>query len=156
VAIATFIEDIRLMGEGGFPMLFRRLFLWIYAFSLLTITGCSIDETNDQQTLALRRLGEDHSYQDFREITNQEKVHKVRSVLKEASWEQAKVEMERPADYRFVFEYRNSHIEAKPVLYEIWISPNEKQVELVKGEFEYVHLNEKESTIFLEVTRVDE
>jgi hypothetical protein len=140
------------MGEGGFTMFSRRLFLWIYAFSLFTIIGCSIDETKDQQTIAVQTLGENHTYEDFREITNQEQVQKVKRVMKEASWEHAKTEMVRPADYRFVFEYHNSHIEAKPILYEIWISPNEKQVELVKGEFKYVQLNEKESTFFLEIT----
>lgn len=59
--------------------------------------------------------------------------------------------MARPADYRFVFEYKDPWIEAKPVLYEIWVTPNQKQVELVKGDFNYVKFSEDNSSIFFQI-----
>ena len=58
-----------------------------------------------------------------------------------------------PADYRFVFQYKNPNIEAKAVLYELWISPNKDKVELVidADERKYVRLDNNKSAELFEI-----
>ena len=51
--------------------------------------------------------------------------------------------MSRPADYHFVFQFKNPKIEAKAVLYQIWISPNKDKVEIISGGNRYAQLEEK-------------
>jgi len=49
------------------------------------------------------------------------------------------------------FNLNNPKIEEKVVLYEIWISPNKDKAEVVKGDNEYVLLNEENSTDLFEI-----
>lgn len=51
--------------------------------------------------------------------------------------------MSRPADYHFIFQFKNPKIEAKAVLYQIWISPNKDTVEIISGGNRYAQLEEK-------------
>ncbi|WP_088043352.1 hypothetical protein [Bacillus sp. EAC] len=44
----------------------------------------------------------------------------------------------RPADYLFVFKFKNPDIKAKEILYRIWINPNKDRLEIHKGESQYV------------------
>ncbi len=89
------------------------------------IAGCLNQEQNiDVQ----KRTGDENNYEDFKIITNNEQVQKVRKIIDNIDWETAKVQMIRPADYRFAFQFKN---EAKAVLYELWISPNKDKVELI-------------------------
>lgn len=119
---------------------------------LFVITGCSSGIENEGQSIEVqKRIGDENKYEDFKEITDNKKVQKVKSILDKADWENAKVDMVRPADYRFGFQFKNPEIEAKAVLYEIWISPNIDKVEVVKGDNEYVQLNEENSTVLFEI-----
>lgn len=63
--------------------------------------------------------------------------------------------MARPADYRFVFQFKDPVIEAKAVLYELWKSPKKDKVELViDAESKYSQLNEEDSTVIFEIITV--
>ena len=119
---------------------------------VFVITGCSSGIENVEQNIKVqKRIGNENKYEDFKEITDNKKVQKVKSILDKADWEYAKVDMVRPADYRFGFQFKNPEIEVKAVLYEIWISPNIDKVEVVKGDNEYVQLNEENSTVLFEI-----
>ena len=60
--------------------------------------------------------------------------------------------MARPADYRFGFRFKNPDIEAKAVLYELWISPNKDKVELViDAESKYAQLDKNKSALLFEI-----
>jgi hypothetical protein len=60
--------------------------------------------------------------------------------------------MVRRSDYRFAFQFKNPNIEAKAVLYELWISPNSEQLELVIDiESKYVQLNKNKSSELFEI-----
>jgi len=50
-------------------------------------------------------VGEVH---DFKEITQQKQVTKAIDIVKNANWENAKVEMKRYADYQFQFQSNNN------------------------------------------------
>jgi hypothetical protein len=89
---------------------------------------------------------------DFKEIHTNETVQQVKGIVANIDWENAQVSMVRPPDYRFGFQYKNPNIEAKTVLYELWISPNKDKVELViEAESKYAQLDKKKSAILYEL-----
>ena len=51
--------------------------------------------------------------------------------------------MARPADYHFVFQFKNPKIEAKATLYQIWVIPNKDKIEIIAGNSQYVQLEGK-------------
>lgn len=120
---------------------------------LILVSGCVNGLNNeDQYIVAQKRIGEEHKYQDFNEITDNELVQKAKKILNKIDWEIAKVDMVRPADFRFIFQNKNPDIEAKAVLYELWVSPNNKKIELViDAESKYTQLNEKDSADLFEI-----
>ncbi|MET3196697.1 hypothetical protein ABID96_003665 [Bacillus sp. OAE603] len=112
------------------------------------ITGCSKQmEIKEQNIIVEKLIVKVNHYEDFKVVKNNEKVKMVREILSKADWEHAKVDMVRPADYRFIFQFKNPDTQAKAVLYELWISPNKDQVELViDAESKYVQLDKKSSS----------
>lgn len=123
-----------------------------YLFTLIVIisafiTGCSSQmESEEQNIIVEKRIAETNHYEDFKVIKNIEKVQQVREILAKADWEHATVNMARPADYRFKFEYKNSEQIAKAVSYELWISPNRDKVELaINASSQYVQLDKNSS-----------
>jgi hypothetical protein len=115
------------------------------------ISGCS-SIYEDQNIKVQKRFDNENNYKDFKELTNDEEVQKVKKILDRVDWENAKVDMVRRADYRFAFQFKNPNIEAKAVLYELWISPNNDQVELVIDiESKYVQLNKNKSAELFEL-----
>ncbi|MEH6938114.1 hypothetical protein V7056_09660 [Bacillus sp. JJ664] len=111
------------------------------------ITGCSNQTGSEEQNIIVeKRIAETKDYEEFKVVTNNDKVQQVREILDKADWEHAKVDMARIADYRFIFEFKNPEIQAKAVLHELWISPNQDQVELaINVSSEYVQLDKKSS-----------
>ena len=115
--------------------------------------GCSNAIENDEQKIEVqKRIGDENKYEDFKEITNNEQVQKVKEILDDIDWENAKVSMIHPPDYKFGFQFKNPKIEAKAVLYELWISPNKDKIELViDAESKYIQLNKKNSAELFEI-----
>jgi hypothetical protein len=117
------------------------------------LIGCSNDiEDRERSIKVQKRIGDENNYEDFKEITNNEQVKNVREILDDIDWENAQVSMVRPADYSFGFQYKNPKIEAKAVLYELWITPKKDQVELViDAEGKYAQLDKNKSAIIFEI-----
>lgn len=141
-------------------MIILKLFKYFIAFIGLIsifITGCSNEKQNIkvQKLISVVNEYEDSkviNYEDFKEITNNEQVQKVKEILDDIDWENAKVSMTSPPDYRFVFQYKNPKIEAKAALYELWISPNKEKVELViDAESKYIQLDKNKSAELFEI-----
>ncbi len=111
------------------------------------ITGCSNQIGSEEQNINVeKRIAETNHYEEFKVVTNNEKVQQVREILDKAEWVHAKVDMARIADYRFIFQFKNPEIQTKAVLHELWISPNKDQVELaINVSSEYVQLDKKSS-----------
>lgn len=86
-------------------------------------------------------------------MTDNNEVMQVKKILKDTTFENKKVEMSRPPDYQFVFQFKNPKIEAKALLYQIWISPNKGKVEIISGDNRYAQLEGKNAaTLFQIVT----
>jgi hypothetical protein len=134
-------------------MRLRNSFIVLIAIFLFIVTGCSNEIENEEQKIVVQqRIGDENQYEDYKEITNNEQIQAVKKILDNFDWENAKVSMVHPPDYRFVFQYKNPEIEAKAVLYELWISPNKDKVELVIDALnKYSQLSEENSAVLFEI-----
>lgn len=130
-----------------------KYFIAIIGIISIYLVGCSNAIENDEQKIEVqKRIGDENKYEDFKEITNNEQVQKVKEILDDIDWENAKVSMIHPPDYKFGFQFKNPKIEAKAVLYELWISPNKDKIELViDAESKYIQLNKKNSAELFEI-----
>ncbi|MCM3709723.1 hypothetical protein [Sporosarcina luteola] len=117
----------------------------------MLLVGCSNDLQNTEQSIVIeKRIGDENNYEDFREVTDNEQVQKLKEILKDVNWINAKAEMAYPPDYKFAFRYKNPNIEAKAVLYQLWITPNKDKVELI-GVNQYVKLDKGMSAELFEI-----
>lgn len=134
-------------------MILQKLKYLIAFIGIISVflVGCSAPSENDEQNIEVQKLM-DNDYQAFKEITHKKKVQKVKEIIRDIPWEKGKVNMARPADYRFGFQYKNPGITAKAVLYELWISPNKDKVELViDAESKYIQLDKNKSAELFEL-----
>ncbi|MFS1515107.1 hypothetical protein V1503_01130 [Bacillus sp. SCS-151] len=129
-----------------------------YIFAIIGVVsiflvGCSNLVENEEQYIEVqKRIVDENEYENFKEITNNEQVQKVKDILNDINWEIAQVNMQHPADYKFVFQFKNPDIETKVILYELWISPNKDKVELViEAVNKYVQLNKEKSAQLYEI-----
>ncbi|WP_274307450.1 hypothetical protein [Solibacillus daqui] len=128
----------------------RSIIIILLAFGM--ITGCSNEVVNEEQKIEVQiRVDDENNYEDFKEITDNDEVQKVKEIVFDIEWEKAKVQMEHPADYRFIFEYKNPNIEAKVASYNLWISPNNDIVEIVMEEDAYAKLSKENSSILIKI-----
>lgn len=111
------------------------------------IVGCT---SLERQKIEVQKTEEDGTYEDFKEITHPKEVKVVKQILHHADWEKRKVDMARLPDYEFIFQFVNSNTHAKAITYAVWIAPNKNTLEVVQGEQQYVHLNEKDSSTLFE------
>lgn len=130
----------------------RNLSVVFITIVIFIVTGCSNIIGNEDQTIKVQKSVND-TYEDLKVVTDNKQVRQVKKILNDAHFENKKVEMSRPADYHFIFQFKNPKIEAKAVLYQIWISPNKDKIEIIAGNSQYVQLEgENAATLFQIVT----
>ncbi|MDA1800544.1 hypothetical protein [Bacillus cereus group sp. BY6-1LC] len=130
----------------------RNVSVVFIAIVIFIVTGCSNIIGNEDQTIKVQKHV-DNKYEDLKVVTDNKQVRQVKKILNDAHFENKKVEMSRPADYHFIFQFKNPKIEAKAVLYQIWISPNKDKIEIIAGNSQYVQLEgENAATLFQIVT----
>jgi hypothetical protein len=134
-------------------MKFRNWSLVIISICIFIITGCSnVIENEDQRIEVQKRIG-DNEYEDLKVVTDNNEVLQVKKILHDTTFENKKVEMSRPADYHFSFQFKNPKIEAKAVLYQIWVSADKEKLEIKSGDNQYALLEgEHAATLFQIVT----
>lgn len=134
-------------------MKYLKVLIASFGISSILLAGCSNPIGNTEENVAVqKRVGEENEYEDFKEITNSKQVQQVKEILNDIDWKNAKVNMVHPPDYRFSFRFKNPNIEAKSVLYDLWISPNKDKVELVMDtESNYAQLDKNNSAILFEI-----
>ncbi|MCK1999369.1 hypothetical protein MPH47_19430 [Psychrobacillus psychrodurans] len=119
---------------------------------LSIVAGCSNKIVNVEQKIEVqKRIDDENNYKDFKVISDNDEVQKVEEIVFDIEWENAKVQMEHPADYRFIFQYKNPNIVAKAASYKLWISPNNDVVEIVMEDDAYAKLNKENSSILIEI-----
>lgn len=124
--------------------------------TLFIVTSYSTGIENEEQNIEVqKRVGVEVEYEDFREVTDNKKVLKAKKLLDDTDWRNAKVNMSRPPDYQFVFQFKKPKIEAKAVLYQVWISPNKDKLEVVQGDNQYAQLTKENSATLFEIIAGD-
>ncbi|ACJ78990.1 hypothetical protein ACQVQT_15575 [Bacillus paranthracis] len=127
--------------------------LVMISICIFIITGCSTGLENEEQRIEVQKDIGDNEYEDFKVVTDNNEVMQVKKILKDTTFENKKVQMSRPADYHFIFQFKNPKIEAKAVLYQIWVIPNKDKIEIIAGNSQYVQLEGKNAaTLFQIVT----
>ncbi|MGW5982379.1 hypothetical protein ACWFOP_18415 [Bacillus mycoides] len=109
-----------------------------------------MNQRKDQRIEVQKRVGDDN-YEDLKVVTDNNQVLQVKKILNDIHFENKKSEMSRLADYHFVFQFKNPKIEAKAVLYQIWISPNKDKVEVMAGDNRYAQLEGKNAATLFEI-----
>ena len=133
-------------------MKFKKFLFVFIAVLLFVITGCLSGIENEEQNIEVqKRSCDEDKYENFKEITNNEEVQKVREILGNAEWKNAMESMSRPPDYRFIFQFNNPKIEAKAVGYEVWVSPTKDTLGIVEASNKYVQLTKENSAILYEI-----
>ena len=123
----------------------KGFLLLLISVFIITIFGCSNQVKNanvipDVKTLEILKNDGTDNYKQLKKISDTETINKVLSVLRNADWENAKVSMSRPPDFKI-----NN-------LYDIWISPEKNRLEVViEGESKYVILSKKDSQVLYEI-----
>ncbi|MDA1883571.1 hypothetical protein [Bacillus cereus group sp. BY105LC] len=131
----------------------RNVSLVFIIICILIVTGCSNILGNENQRIEVQKNIGDNEYEDFKVVTDNNEVMQVKKILKDTTFKNKKVQMSRPADYHFVFRCKNPKIEAKAVLYQIWVIPNKDKIEIIAGNSQYVQLEGKNAaTLFQIVT----
>ncbi|HDR7635753.1 MULTISPECIES: hypothetical protein [Bacillus] len=132
-------------------MRIRNLTLVIVFMCIFIVTGCSNILGNEGQRIEVQKRVGDDNYEDLKVVTDNNQVLQVKKILNDIHFENKKVEMSRSADYHFVFQFKNPKIEAKAVLYQIWISPNKDKVEVMAGDNRYAQLEGKNAATLFEI-----
>ena len=129
------------------------LFLFLLAVLLVT-SGC-LNEMIGQKITVQKRTGEENIFEEFREVNQRKQVEKAIDIVKNANWENKKVEMTRYADYQFQFPFKNNS-ENKIASYLLWISINDENLEIVTDSGRYVKLTEQDSANLYEILTGEE
>ncbi|PDY40489.1 hypothetical protein COO17_16765 [Bacillus wiedmannii] len=120
---------------------------------IFIITGCSNILGNEEQRIEVQKHIGDNEYEDLKVVTDNNEVLQVKKILNDTNFENKKVEMSRPADYHFIFQFKNPKIVAKAVSYQIWVSANKEKIEIKTGDNRYAQLEGKyAATLFRIVT----
>ena len=108
---------------------------------------CSSIITREKQIIEVEKLQENGvDYKHYKVIGTTKNVKTIKKILKTTSWESNTTEMNRPADYRFIFQYENDNYEAKAILYQVWIPSDGKQITIMRGTSQYAVLSVEESS----------
>ncbi|PJO43105.1 hypothetical protein CWD94_15205 [Lysinibacillus xylanilyticus] len=121
---------------------------------MLVTSGC-LNEMVGQKITVQKRTGEENIFEDYKEVNQKKQVEKANRIVKNASWENKKVEMARYADYQFQFPFKNSS-ENKLVSYLLWITPNGENLEIITDSDKYVKLTKQDSADLYEILTGEE
>ncbi|WP_394190381.1 hypothetical protein [Paenisporosarcina quisquiliarum] len=129
--------------------------LLLSVLSVLLVSSSCVNEMIGQKITVQNRTGEENIFEDFKEVTQRKRVTIAIDIVKNANWKNAKVEMQRYADYQFQFPSKNSS-EDKIASYSLWISLNGENLEIVTDSDKYVKLTKHDSTDLFEILTGEE
>ncbi len=119
---------------------------------MLVNSGC-LNEMVGQKITVQKRTGEENIFEDYKEVNQKKQVEKANGIIKNANWENKKVEMDRYADYQF--QFKNSS-ENKLASYLLWITPNGENLEIITDSNKYVKLTKQDSADLYEILTGEE
>lgn len=128
---------------------------FIITFSIISLLGCQkgiLEDSLDQKLIIKKRVGQINEYEDHKEITDKDQIKVIQGVLHDALWEDMKVQMARPPDYRMDFEILNETSQLKAVDYLIWFTPQYNRLEIIQeNQDQYTKLSQKDSELLIKM-----
>jgi RNA polymerase-interacting CarD/CdnL/TRCF family regulator len=127
----------------------KKLFFGLVMVIVLTAIGCTkVENEGTYQSIHIVKydVAEDKD-KGLRTVSEEEEAKKAKKVLGEAKWQKAKMEMSRKPDYQFYFE-SNATDQA---IYRVWVTPDNSQLQVIRGTDEYAKLTQEQSDILHEV-----
>lgn len=106
---------------------------------MLTV-GCSNESKDEGNKIVVENKGDGTR----REIKDSKEVQKAENILTTIVWSKGLVSMAHSCDYEFYVENISKEKETNKEIYQLWISPNKKKIEIILGS-KYVQLDEEES-----------
>ncbi len=128
----------------------KKIHLIVMLVSLLLLTTGCIANVRGQKITIQKQVESENNYEDFREVTNRKQVSKAKEIVENADWQDAKVQMDRYADYQFQFPLKNGS-QDKIASYLLWVTPSGDNLEIVADSNKYVKLTEQDSATLYEV-----
>lgn len=96
---------------------------------------------------AIKRYQEKNQYKHTVDMNDNKQVEQIKAILNNIEWENAKVEMLTPPDYKFKLNANN-----EVIVYDLWISPNKDKIELIiPSDSKYAEVDEKTSAELFEM-----
>ncbi|MFJ8513213.1 hypothetical protein [Lysinibacillus xylanilyticus] len=133
----------------------KKIILFFSLLAVLLVTSGCLNEMVGQKITVQKRTGEENIFEDYKEVNQKKQVKKANGIVKNANWENKKVEMARYADYQFQFPFKNSS-EDKIASYLLWITPNGENLEIVTDTNKYVKLTKQDSADLYEILTGEE
>jgi hypothetical protein len=116
--------------------------------------------TNEENKIVVQKhVGEENEYEQYREVTGDNSVKKVKDILNGIRWQNTEVNMAYPPHYKFIFKNKNeqSNSDKLMFIYHLWISPDNEKVELViESDSKYIQLNKGDSAELFEIISGEE
>lgn len=129
----------------------KKIILFISLLSVLFVTSGCLNEFGQKITIQ-KRIGEENIFEDFKEVTQKNQVEEAIDIVKNADWENDKVELERHADYQFQFPSKNNDgTDDKIASYLLWLSSNGENLEILTDSDKYVKLTKQNSADLYEI-----
>ncbi|MFJ7185047.1 hypothetical protein [Lysinibacillus xylanilyticus] len=122
----------------------KKIILFFSLLAVMLVTSGCLNEMVGQKITVQKRTGEENIFEDYKEVNQKKQVEKANGIIKNANWENKKVEMDRYADYQFQFPFKNSS-ENKLASYLLWITPNGENLEIITDSDKYVKLTKQDS-----------
>ncbi|MFJ6210315.1 hypothetical protein [Lysinibacillus sp. NPDC092081] len=133
----------------------KKIILFFSLLAILLVTSGCLNEMVGQKIIVQKRTGEENIFEEFREVDQKKQVEKAIDIVKNANWENEKVEMARYADYQLQFPFKNSS-ENKIASYLLWVSPNGENLEIVTDSDRYVKLTKQDSATLYKILTGEE
>ncbi|TDY02294.1 UNVERIFIED_CONTAM: hypothetical protein BJ099_11086 [Lysinibacillus xylanilyticus] len=133
----------------------KKIILFFSLLAVMLVTSGCLNEMVGQKITVQKRTGEENIFEDYKEVNQKKQVEKAYGIVKNANWENTKVELARYADYQFQFPFKNSS-ENKIASYLLWITPNGENLEIVTDTNKYVKLTKQDSADLYEILTGEE
>ncbi|MFJ6265979.1 hypothetical protein [Lysinibacillus xylanilyticus] len=133
----------------------KKIILFCSLLAVMLVTSGCLNEMVGQKITVQKRTGEENIFEDYKEVNQKKQVEKAYGIVKNANWENTKVEMARYADYQFQFPFKNSS-ENKIASYLLWITQNGENLEIVTDTNKYVKLTKQDSADLYEILTGEE
>lgn len=110
----------------------RKLFMAGLLLILTVVVACNQKEASYERDLILHiSKAEGQGYTVYKKVEDNETVNTVLDILSNTTWENAKVSMIRPPDYKILAVNIDPTISYETLTYAVWLSPKKDILEVI-------------------------